>query len=233
MRKLMPQSKLSGPMSDTVETPVTPMRETSTRTTSETPSGCTDWRQAVPVLTAPGFTLRELRVEDAQTLFAMLSTQETARFISPPPATIDGFQRFVEWAIRERERGAYVCFAIVPEGMTTAVGLFQVRALEPSFATAEWGFAVGSPYWGTGLFSRGAPLVLQFVFDVIGVHRLEARASAANGRGNGALRKIGAVQEGVLRRAFLRNGTYHDQVLWSLLRDEWQARRADWRPSVH
>jgi ribosomal-protein-serine acetyltransferase len=44
----------------------------------------------------------------------------------------------------------------------------------------------------------------------------------ANGRGNGALRKIGAVQEGVLRRSFLRDGQYHDQVLWSILAEEWR-----------
>jgi hypothetical protein len=106
--------------------------------------------------------LRELRVDDAATLFSMLSTHETARFISPPPTTIEGFQRFVEWAIRERERGNYICFAIVPEGMSNAVGLFQVRALEPDFGTAEWGFALGSPYWGSGLFLEGAELVLDF-----------------------------------------------------------------------
>ena len=185
------------------------------------------------MLTGKTLTLRELRVEDAPTLFSMLSTHETARFISPPPTTIEGFQRFVEWAIRERESGNYVCFAIVPEGMTSAVGLFQVRALEPGFGTGEWGFALGSPFWGTGLFVEGAGLVLDFVFDTIGVHRLEARASIINGRGNGALRKIGAVQEGVLRRSFLRNGEYHDQVLWSVLKEDWFAQQAEPRVLVH
>jgi [ribosomal protein S5]-alanine N-acetyltransferase len=193
----------------------------------------TDWRQSIPVLTGKKLTLRELRVEDAPTLFSMLSTHETARFISPPPTTVDGFQRFVEWAIRERERGTYLCFAIVPEGMTSAVGLFQVRALEPAFGTAEWGFALGSPYWGSGLFIEGARLVLDFVFDNVGVHRLEARASIANGRGNGALRKLGAVQEGVLRRSFLRNGEYHDQVLWSVLKEDWFAQKSEPRVLVH
>jgi RimJ/RimL family protein N-acetyltransferase len=193
----------------------------------------TDWRQSIPVLTGKKLTLRELRVEDAPTLFSMLSTHETARFISPPPTTVDGFQRFVEWAIRERERGTYLCFAIVPEGMTSAVGLFQVRALEPAFGTAEWGFALGSPYWGSGLFIEGARLVLDFVFDTVGVHRLEARASIANGRGNGALRKLGAVQEGVLRRSFLRNGEYHDQVLWSVLKEDWFAQKSEPRVLVH
>ena len=230
MRKLILRPELGGPMRETVENLVAP---TAAAASSVTTDVAMDWRRALPVLTGSRLTLRELRIEDAQTLYLMLSSHETARFISPPPSNLDGFKRFVEWAIRERERGTYVCFAIVPEGMSTAVGLFQVRALEPSFATAEWGFALGAPYWGSGLFTEGAQLVLQFVFETIGVHRLEARASVTNGRGNGALRKVGAVQEGILRRAFLRHGTYHDQVLWSLLKDEWQARRQEDQPAVH
>jgi RimJ/RimL family protein N-acetyltransferase len=117
--------------------------------------------------------------------------------------------------------------------MTTAVGLFQLRGLEPGFAAAEWGFAMGSAYWGSGLFIESARLVLDFAVDVANVYRLEARASIANGRGNGALRKLGAVQEGVLRRAFFRGGEYHDQVLWSVLADDWRAQRVPPRPSVH
>ena len=85
--------------------------------------------------------------------------------------------------------------------MDTAIGIFQVRQLEPGFATAEWGFAIGSAFWGTGMFLDGAQLVVNFAFDVIGTHRLEARAAVKNGRGNGALRKLGATQEGVLRRS--------------------------------
>src|SRR5688500_6096619 len=61
-----------------------------------------DWRQRVPILASSRVTLRELRPEDAQSLFAMLSTEEVARFISPPPTTLDGFRRFIEWALRER-----------------------------------------------------------------------------------------------------------------------------------
>ena len=40
-----------------------------------------------------------------------------------------------------------------------------------------------------------------------------------------ALRKIGAVQEGILRRSFLRGGHYHDQVLWSILAEDWRLQR--------
>jgi RimJ/RimL family protein N-acetyltransferase len=44
---------------------------------------------------------------------------------------------------------------------------------------------------------------------------------------------VGAVEEGVLRRSFFRFGEYHDQVLWSLLADDWRAQRMRWRPQVH
>ncbi|HVL69146.1 MAG TPA: GNAT family protein [Vicinamibacterales bacterium] len=193
----------------------------------------TDWRQSLPVLTAGGITLRELRASDAASLLAMLATEEVARFISPPPTTVEAFERFIAWTHRERAAGNYICFGVVPNGMDTAVGLFQVRQLEPGFATAEWGFAIGSAYWGSGAFVDGAQLVLDFVFDVVGVHRLEARAAVQNGRGNGALRKLGALQEGILRRSFLRNGEYLDQVLWAILDSDRQRVRTPVGPSVH
>ena len=190
----------------------------------------TDWKSALPMLSGSSFTLRELRIEDAPSLRARLTTEEVSRFISPPPTTVEGFERFIMWTQRERQAGNYVCFAIVPDGMTTAIGIFQIRALEPGFGTAEWGFAMGSAFWGSGIFAEGARLVLDFAFDVIGARRLEARAAVANGRGNGALRKIGAVQEGLLRRSFVRNGQHHDQVLWGILADDWRLQRLAQRP---
>jgi len=188
----------------------------------------TDWKKGLPVLEGRGITLRELRMSDAKALLALLTTEEVTRFISPPPTTVEGFERFIAWTIREREAGRYLCFAVVPEGYDTAVGLFQVRQLDPTFGTAEWGFAIGKEFWGSGLFTEGSTLVVDFAFDVIGIHRLEARAAVANGRGNGALRKVGAVQEGILRKSFLRGGKHHDQALWSIVREDWYRSKAVW-----
>jgi [ribosomal protein S5]-alanine N-acetyltransferase len=190
----------------------------------------TDWRKALPMLSGGKVTLRELRLSDATSLVAMLATEEVARFISPPPTTVEGFERFIAWTHRERAAGNYACFAVVPHGMDAAVGIFQVRQLEPGFVTAEWGFAIGSPFWGTGIFADGARLVVDFTFETIKTHRLEARAAVANGRGNGALRKIGATQEGLLRKSFLRNGEYLDQVLWTILDDDWRRTRSTRAP---
>jgi ribosomal-protein-alanine N-acetyltransferase len=195
-----------------------------------------DWQNRLPVLVGTKVALRELRLSDAPSLLAMLTTEEVMRFISPPPTTVEGFERFIAWAHRMWEAGTYACFAVTAVGCDTAIGIFQVRELIPGFETAEWGFAIGSPFWGTGMFQEGAQLVIEFAFDTLGVHRLEARCATKNGRGNSALQKIGAVQEGVLRKSFLRNGEYLDQALYAIVEDDWRASRASARTgrmSIH
>lgn len=187
-----------------------------------------DWTTGLPVLTGRKMMLRELVKSDALSLLSMLSAEEVARFISPPPTTPEGFERFIAWAQREREAGNQFTFGMVPEGCDQAVGLVQVRAVAPRFSVAEWGFAVGSPFWGSGMFLASARMTLDFAFQHTAVNRLEARAVVQNGRGNGALRKLGAIQEGVLRGSLLKDGKYLDQIMWSILSQDWFQAKAVW-----
>jgi RimJ/RimL family protein N-acetyltransferase len=184
-----------------------------------------DWQQGLPTLCGEQVVLRELRASDATSLCAMLTTEEVARFISPPPTSVEGFEKFIAWTLRQRTAGTYACFAVTLRGFDTAIGIFQVRETQPGFETAEWGFAIGSPFWGTGVFQDGAELVLDFAFETLGVHRLEARAAVKNGRGNGALQKLGAVQECLLRKSFQKDGAYLDQVLYAILDTDWGGKR--------
>jgi len=179
-----------------------------------------DWQRGLPILAAGQVVLRELRTADAESLLALLTTEEVSRFISPPPTSVDGFERFIAWTQRQRQVGTYICFAVTLRGFDTAIGIFQVRQLEGSFRNAEWGFAIGLAFWGTGVFEQSARLVLDFAFDTLNVNRLEARAAVLNGRGNGALLKVGAVQEAVLRSSLYLNEQYLDQNLYSILRND-------------
>jgi [ribosomal protein S5]-alanine N-acetyltransferase len=192
----------------------------------------TNWRDRLPVLRSGKITLRELQSSDAQALWAFINSSEVTKFLSPPPATVDGFEQFIAWTQQQRAGGTQAAFAVVVEGFDTPVGLFQLRQLEAGFGTAEWGFAIGSAFWGTGVFRTGAELMMHVAFDVIGVHRLEARACSANARGNAALKKIGAVHEGVLRRSFQRDGEFLDQVLWTVLKEDWLQAKVIWGGEV-
>jgi ribosomal-protein-alanine N-acetyltransferase len=187
-----------------------------------------DWTTGLPVLKGRKMMLRELVKSDSLSLLSMLSSEEVAKFISPPPTTPQGFEKFIAWAQRERQAGNQFTFGMVPEGCDYAVGLVQVRAIAPRFSVAEWGFAVASAFWGTGMFLASARMTLDFAFQHTAVNRLEARAVVQNARGNGALRKLGAVQEGVLRGSLLKDGKYLDQIMWSILSQDWFQAKAVW-----
>jgi len=81
-----------------------------------------DWISGLPVLSGTSFTLRELRLEDAPLLLETLTIDELANYIRTTP--VQGGEPFNIWA--ERGAGTFVCFAVVPVGMDTAVGIVQV-----------------------------------------------------------------------------------------------------------
>ena len=182
------------------------------------------WAGGIDTLRGDLVSVREVVDRDAPTLFEMLTDPQVAEHMSPPPPSVGAFRGFVEWAHNQRSAGEGICFGIVPHGLDSAVGIVQLRAHEPSWHTADWGFAIGAAFWGIGAFVEAANLVARYAFDHIGVHRLEARAVVKNGRGNGALQKIGARPEGTLAAAFTRRDHFDEQYLWGLNADDWRQR---------
>jgi RimJ/RimL family protein N-acetyltransferase len=184
------------------------------------------WRARLPVLRGTGVTLRELQQGDAASLNALLTTEQVARFISPPPTTVAAFEDFIRWSHIRRSQGKYVCFGIVPDGHDVAVGIFQIQ-LSPN-QPAEWGFVLGSEFWGTGLFVEGAVALMDFAFNEMRLERLAARAAVENGRGNGALRKIGAVRGPRIRNGLVQRGRLYDQYYWTSSPEDRPRRKITW-----
>lgn len=212
------------------------MHETALPLTSSSPTPARDrdersirrsWRDQLPRLEGRRLLLRELEPSDAGTLLPLLGAPDVARFLSPPPQSLERFAGFIEATLNERRAGRYAGFAIVPHDTGRPVGLVQIRQLDPSFGTAEWGVALGAEWWGRGLFVEAGQLLLDFAFGELGTFRVEARVAARNARGNRAVEKLGAVAEGLLRGSLVvADGSRHDQVLWSWLKEDWRRARA-------
>lgn len=177
---------------------------------------------AAPLIATPVALLRPLQLLDSAPLFEALSGDDVARFIHAPPSTVAAFRRYVAWARREGRGGRHLTVGVVPHGTRWPVGIFQIRRHGPTWDTAEWGFAFATTCWGTGLFIQTAPLVVDYAFGTLGVRRLEARAMTGNGRGNGALAKVGAVCEAVLRESCERRDQRFDEHLWAITARTWR-----------
>jgi len=175
--------------------------------------------------------LREPYQHDIDEIAEVLAHADRLRFGLEEPPNAQSVISLVEKAQRARREGAALTYAIGLADSSAVVGLIQVRALDPLLQTGEWDFVLVPEARGTGLFLEAARLVGSLLFDVLGTHRLECRVPLRNGRGNGALNKLGAVQEGILRRSGRSGGDYLDQALWALLKEDWDVRwspAADW-----
>jgi RimJ/RimL family protein N-acetyltransferase len=191
------------------------------------------WRAALPELAVRQVVLREPVPQDLAALVELLSIGDATRFGLDEPVSHVAVQELIARFVRERASGLAVTYVVTVAPKRTVVGLAQVRQLDPAFEAAEWEITLSPSARGSALFLDTARLVGSFAFGTLGTHRLEARVLSQNGRGNGALRKLGAVQEGVLRRSIRRGGEYFDQVLWSLLKEDWGDHWVSTAPRVH
>ncbi len=191
------------------------------------------WRAELPVLVGRAVTLREPTPSDLRPLIDLFALSDASRFGLDEPVADVAVQQLIESAPRDRAAGRAFAYVVTLNPSRAVVGLLQVRQLDPAFEAGEWECTLVPSVRGSGVFLEAARLAGSLAFGVIGTHRLEARALLQNGRANGALRKLGAVQEGVLRRSARRHDEYVDQVLWAVLKEDWGEHWVSTEPRVH
>jgi RimJ/RimL family protein N-acetyltransferase len=180
------------------------------------------WRSALPTISTRGAVLREVEERDAHSLTDVLANPAVRRYLPVGPTTGAEITQFIRWVRRARRRGRYICFGVVPHAHGSAAGLFQLWPIEPDFRTAEMGFALDESLWGTGIFVDCAGAVIDFAIETLHIHRIEFRSAVENTRGRAALLKLGAVQEGTLRKCFSCPAGVLDHTMWSILADDWR-----------
>jgi ribosomal-protein-alanine N-acetyltransferase len=190
------------------------------------------WTDRVPPLHGDLTTLREVASSDVYTLFTLFSDPAVTAYMAPPPPTLAKFAGFVEWSHKQRAQGHGVCFGIVPDGMTAAVGILQVR-LEPTLSDAEWGFVLSTHFWSTGVFADAANALVEFAFTSMNVERLEARIAVRNQRAHAAVQKLGARFETTREESSPRGIPRTPEAVWILREHDWRNRTRDPRVAVH
>jgi ribosomal-protein-alanine N-acetyltransferase len=189
------------------------------------------WTDQVPPLRGDLTTLREVAVSDVHTLFTLFSDPEVTAYMAPPPPTLAKFAGFVEWSHQQRAQGHGVCFGIVPQGMTAAVGILQVRQ-DPASSGGEWGFVLSAHFWSTGVFADAANALAEFAFTTMRVERLDARIALRNQRASAAVQKLGARFETTLEDSSPKGVRRDPESVWTLREQDWRNRANDPRLSA-
>jgi RimJ/RimL family protein N-acetyltransferase len=130
-------------------------------------------------------------------------------------------ERWFEGLAERLERGTEVLLAIdTIEGVH--IGNIGLHAIDWRNRSAELGIVIGEKeYWGQGYGTDAIGVLLRVAFDEMNLHRVCLRVDADNLRGIRCYEKSGFLVEGTLRQAVFREGEYHDQLLMSVLRPEY------------
>jgi [ribosomal protein S5]-alanine N-acetyltransferase len=190
------------------------------------------WMDTVPLLRGDLATIREVAASDVFSLFTLFSDPAVTAYMAPPPPTLAKFAGFVDWSHQQRALGRGICLGIVPDGMTAAVGILQIR-LGPTSSDAEWGFVLSNHFWSTGVFSDAANVLVQFAFTTMGIERLEARIALRNRRAHAAVQKLGARFETTVEQSSPQGIPRDPESVWTMREHDWRKRGPDLRASAH
>jgi len=164
-------------------------------------------------------TLRRVSREDVGFLVANRNDPEVrGSFPDPtPPTRHDMEEEFAERYERDDTVALLIC---PPDGGGEPVGMVVLTRIDATNGTAELGYWVAPDARGTGYATAAARRCLQYAFEERRLERVSANALATNDASGAVLEKLGFVEEGRERSAFIVDGDRVDRVNYGLLADE-------------
>lgn len=138
-------------------------------------------------------------------------------------------RKYVELALGAEAAGAALPFATVDKRSGRVIGSTRFMAIERTHRRVEIGSTwLAVPWQRTAANTEAKYLMLKHAFEMLGCIRVELKTDLLNTRSRQAILRIGAKEEGVLRRHLITSsGRIRDTVYFSIIREEWPAVRAD------
>lgn len=181
-----------------------------------------------PVLRTPRLTLRPMTLDDAADLAARRSDQTTAEYQGwPTPYPLERAVALIEGMIARggTTLGGWSQLACVRNEDGVTVGDMALH-LDDAGHNGEIGYTLHPWARGKGYATEASLAVLEYGFEVWGLHRFEASIDPRNDASRRVLERLGFRHEGTLIESYWLGDTVTDDARFGLLRREWQARHA-------
>ena len=136
----------------------------------------------------------------------------------------DDFDDSIDRYTSNPNNRSFVLFAKDSKGDDELAGMSSYLGIDPNRQVLEIGGTYYRPkFRGTGFNRRVKDMMLARAFSS-GIRRVEFRVDIRNQRSQAAMKKIGAVREGVLRADRITwTGHVRDTILFAILKEEWPA----------
>ena len=172
------------------------------------------------ILHTPRLTLRRITANDTETAFRnWMSDEEVTRYLTWPAHSSAEISAMIvnEW-IASYSREDFYQWVI--EFEREVIGTISVVDHNDDLEKAEIGYCIGKNWWHRGITSEALAAVIAYLFDEVGMQRIEARHDPRNPHSGAVMRKCGMKFEGTLRRSDRNNQGICDASIYAILSDE-------------
>lgn len=173
-----------------------------------------------PTLRTERLLLRQFSANDLERVFLGLSHPEVIRYYGVNYADLESTQVQMDWFAELERSGTGIWWAICSPDNTVFYGAGGLNALNPTHRRAEVGFWLMPEYWGRGIMPEAMPLICDYGFTRLGLHRIEAQVETENTSCKKALTKLRFQHEGTMRDCEIKHGRFVSHDIYSRLSDD-------------
>ena len=165
--------------------------------------------------------LRQARIKDAEPMFRNWANDpEVTKFLTwPTHGNIEVTEKLLANWVESYEKDDYYQWMIVLKEINEPIGSIMASTVGRA-KCAHIGYCIGKAWWYQGIMSETLKAVMDFLFDEVGYHRVEAMHDPNNPHSGGVMKKCGMKYEGTLRQADRNNQGICDASYYGILKSE-------------
>ncbi len=179
--------------------------------------------ETFPVLKADRLTMRDIRPEDAQQIYTMRANGRVNQFIPRPNMeTLEQSQELIDRTIQAYNNRQAIGWAGILRDGRTIIGTCGFNSIEFPNLRAEIGGELAIEYWGKGIAQEAVKAIINFGFQTLGLHTIEAKVAPDNRGSVYILELLGFHKEAHFRDRGRINGVFQDMAVYTLFEEDWK-----------
>lgn len=184
-----------------------------------------NWEQ-LPTINASRIKLRWITRDDLSSLYEIFSDPEVMRYWSTPPLPDrSAAEKLLDNIHNNFQRRTLFTWGVARTTDDMLIGTNTLYNIDLTHRRAEIGYALGRAHWGNGYINEALKALLQFAFEELNLHRVEADVDPRNAASIKTLERLGFQREGYLRERWHVAGDIQDALFYGLLRREFLMHR--------
>lgn len=175
------------------------------------------------VLQTERVLLRPIRVDDLDSFSNLTSDQLMWKYFTSDLSNPDEMQKWLEDAVSQTQNGSRIAFTIIDRLSKRIAGSTSLGNISFKDRRIEIGWTwLGKEFQGKGINDQSKYLLIRYCFETLGFERVESKTDFLNFPARQALKRIGLIEEGILRsHTLMTNTRRRDTIYYSILKTEW------------